>query len=274
MLSKGEKKLNKKDLFGIWARWVCFANGMVNYERMQGIGFCHAMTPAINKLYDTKEERVAALKRHSIFFNTNTAAGSIIVGLVAAMEEQRANGMDIGDDTINSVKVSLMGPVAGLGDSIFQATLFPILLSIGIALALQGNILGPILYTILVLGIVYPLDWWWYNKAYKEGSPLLARLMETGLLDKVTQGASMVGLLAAGTLTARYINFQIKYEIPLAIGEPLNIQTEILDKIVPNLLPLLLVLGCWRALRKQSNIRRLVIVIFIIGIVLGSLGII
>ncbi len=77
--------------------------------------------------------------------------------------------------------------------------------------------------------------------------------MRTGLLDKVTQGASMVGLLAAGgTLTARYINFQIKYEIPLSIGgEPLSIQTDILDKIAPNLLPLLLVLGCWKALRNK-----------------------
>lgn len=265
--------LNDKDLFGMWARWVCFLNGMVNYERMQGVGFCHAMTPAIKKLYPEKEDRVDAYKRHLTFFNTNATTGTIILGLTAAMEEQKANGAEIDNETINAVKVSLMGPLAGLGDSIFQATLFPILLSIGIGLGLEGNALGPILFTILAIGISYPLDYWWFRKSYTEGRPLLEKLMRTGLLDKVTQGASMVGLLAAGTLTARYINFQIKYEIPLSIGEPLSIQTDILDKIAPNLLPLLLVLGCWKALRKQVSVGKLILWVFVAGILLGVLGI-
>lgn len=272
--NNSEVTLSKKDLMGMWARWVCFLNGMVNYERMQGVGFCHAMIPAIKKLYTKKEDRVEAYQRHLTFFNTNGTIGSIILGLVAAMEERRANGDDIDNETINAVKVSLMGPLAGLGDSIFQATIFPILLSIGIGLGLEGSILGPIIFTVLALGISYPLDYWWYMKSYKEGKPLLAKLMQTGLLNKVTEGASMVGLLAAGTLTAKYINFQIKYEIPLSIGDPINIQTEVLDKILPNFLPLLLVMGCWMALRRKVSIGKLISGIFVVGIVIGALGII
>lgn len=266
--------LNNRDLLGMWARWVCFLNGSVNYERMMAVGFCHAISPAIKKLYSEKEDRIEAYKRHLTFFNTNGTTGSIILGLVAAMEEKKANGTEIKGETINAVKVSLMGPLAGLGDSIFQATIFPILLSIGIGLGLQGNISGPILFTILVLAISYPLDFWWYKKSYKEGRPLLEKLMASGLLNKVTEGASMVGLLAAGTLTARYINLQIKYEIPLSVGEPINIQADVLDKIAPNLLPLLLVMGCWVALRRKVSIAKIILGIFIIGILLGAFGII
>ncbi len=266
--------LNDRDLLGMWARWVCFLNGMVNFERMQGVGFCHAISPAIKKLYSKKEDRVEAYKRHLTFFNTNATTGSIILGITAAMEEQKANGAEIESETINAVKISLMGPLAGLGDSIFQATIFPILLSIGIGLGLQGSVMGPILFTILALGISYPLDYWWFKKSYKEGRPLLSKLMETGLLTKVTEGASMVGLLAAGTLTASYINFTVQYEVPLSVGQPLSIQADILDKIAPNLLPLLLVIGCWKALRKQVGIGKLILIIFIVGILLGSFGII
>ncbi|SKC69892.1 PTS system mannose/fructose/sorbose family transporter subunit IID [Maledivibacter halophilus] len=266
--------LNDGELFGIWARWVCFLNGMVNYERMQGVGFCHAISPAIKKFYSKKEDRISAFKRHLTFFNTNATTGTIILGITTAMEEQKANGAEIENETINAVKVSLMGPLAGLGDSIFQATIFPILLSIGIGLGLQGNVIGPLLFTLLVLGISYPLDYWWFKKSYKEGRPLLSKLMETGLLNNVTEGASLVGLLAAGTLTARYISFSVKYKIPLSVGEPISIQTDILDKIAPNFLPLLLVIGCWIGLRRKLSVGKLILGIFIVGILLGALGVI
>lgn len=266
-------QLTDKDLLGSWLRWLSFASGFVNYERMQGVGFAHAMSPVIVELYPNKEDRIKALQRHLVFYNTNVTTGSIILGLVIAMEEEKANGADITGESINAVKVSLMGPLAGLGDSIFQATVIPIALSIGIALGLQGNVMGPIIFTILVLGIIYPLDFWWFKKSYKEGKPLLNRLMQSGLLKKVTQGASMVGLLAAGTLTARYINFKILTEIPLSVGDPINIQADILDKIAPNLLPILLVLGIWAALRKQVSTGKIMAAIFVLGLLAGVLGI-
>lgn len=267
--------LNDKDLLAAWLRWNSFASGLVNYERMQGVGFAHAMSGALTKLYpDDKMERLESYQRHLVFFNTNVTTGTIILGLTLAMEEEKANGSDIDGEMINSVKVSLMGPLAGLGDSIFQATIIPILLSVGIALGLQGNMLGPIIFTVLILGIIYPMDYWWYRKSYKEGKPLLNKLMKSGLLKKVTQGASMVGLLAAGTLTARYISFSIIPEITLSAGDPINIQTDILDMISPNLLPLLLVLGCWMALRKKVSTGKLIGIIFVVGFALGFFGII
>lgn len=269
-----EVRLTNKELNGAWLRWLSFASGFSNYERMQGVGFAQAMSPIIQKLYDTEEERIAAYQRHLTFFNTNVTTGSIIVGLVAAMEEQKANGADIDGETINAIKVSLMGPLAGLGDSIFQASVIPILLSIGIAMGLQGNIMGPIIFTVLVIAIIYPLDYWWFRKSYSVGKPLITNLMKSGVIKKVTQGATAVGLLAAGTLTARYISFKVLYEIPLKVGEPINIQADILDKIAPNFLPMLLVLGVWYALRKKVSTTKITIAIFAVGLVLGYFGII
>jgi PTS system mannose-specific IID component len=190
------------------------------------------------------------------------------------MEEQKANGADIDSETINAIKVSLMGPLAGLGDSIFQAAIIPILLAVGIAMGLEGNIAGPIIFTILVIGIIYPLDFWWFRKSYTVGKPLITNLMQSGLIKKVTQGASMVGLLAAGTLTARYISFDVLLQIPLSVGEPINVQTAILDRIAPNFLPILLVLGIWYALRKKVSTTKITIVIFVVGLALGFFGVI
>jgi PTS system mannose-specific IID component len=268
-----EKRLTKGDLIRVWAVWTCFLHGMYNYERMQGVGFAHAMVPVIKRLYKTKEEISAALKRHLVFFNTNTTTGTIAAGIAAAMEEQRANGAPLDDESINAVKTSLMGPLAGLGDSIFQGMLFPILLALGIGLGREGSVMGPILYTVLVLGISYPLHYWWFMAAFQQGRPLLRNLTEGGLLQRATEGASMVGLLAAGTLTARYVRFVTPVKIQLAGAPPVSIQADVFDKIMPNLLPLLLVLGCWALMRRGVRTPRIVGIVFIGGIVLGYLKI-
>lgn len=270
-MAADEKKLTKLDLIKVWAIWTGFLHGLYNYERMQGVGFAHAMIPVIKRLYRTKEEISAALKRHLVFFNTNTTTGTIAAGIIAAMEEQRANGADLSDEMINSVKTSLMGPLAGIGDSVFQGMLFPILLAMGISLGLQGSVLGPILYTVLVLGISYPLHYWWFIAAYQQGGALIERLTESGLLKQATKAASLVGLMAAGALTARYVNFKIIGKISISGLPPIDLQTQVLDKILPNLLPLALVLGIWALLRRGVRVNRIIGLVFLVGFILGYL---
>ena len=150
------KRLTKIDLFKVWAIWISCLGGMMNYERMSAVGVCHAMIPVIRRLYVSNEDIVAALKRHLVFFDTDYTAGTIAAGIMASMEEQRANGAPLTDDTINKVKTSLMGPLNGLGSSIFQGMLIPILLALGISMGLEGNVAGPLVYTILVNGISLP----------------------------------------------------------------------------------------------------------------------
>ncbi len=272
--TKLEKKLTKKDLFKVWAIWNSFLHGMYNYRSMQGVGVCHAMIPVIRRLYDTKEEIVAALKRHLVFFNTNTTTGTIAAGIMASMEEQRANGAPLTDEMINSVKTSMMGPLAGLGDSIWQGMLIPILVALGISMGLQGNVAGPIVFSILILGITYPLMYWWFFAAYKQGGPIIQSLTESGLLQTAMSAVNFVGLMAAGALTARYINFGLVAQISIGDMPPVDIQTAVLDKLVPNLLPLLTVLGVWSLLRKGKKVNTIILVMFAVGIVLGYFNII
>lgn len=271
---KVEKKLTKGDLFKVWCIWNGFLHGMYNYRNMQGVGVCHAMIPVIRRLYDTKEEIVAALKRHLVFFNTNTTTGTIAAGIMASMEEQRANGAPLTDEMINSVKASLMGPLAGLGDSIWQGMLIPITVALGISLGLEGNIAGPILFTVLILGITYPLMWWWFIAAYKQGGPIIQTLTESGLLQTAMSAVNFIGLMAAGALTARYINFKLVAKVAIGDIPPVDIQTAVLDALVPNLLPLLLVLWVWYLLRKGHKVNNIIWMLFGIGIVLGYFNII
>ena len=94
-----EVHLDKKDLKRLFWR----SNGVqsaFNFERMQGLGFCWGMLPVIDKLYKNKEDRVAAYKRHSGYFNTHPWMGGIIYGIVAAMEERKANGEEVDEERV------------------------------------------------------------------------------------------------------------------------------------------------------------------------------
>jgi PTS system mannose-specific IID component len=266
------KRLTKIDLFKVWAIWISCLGGMMNYERMSAVGVCHAMIPVIRRLYVLKEDIVAALKRHLVFFDTDYTAGTIAAGIMASMEEQRANGAPLTDDTINKVKTSLMGPLNGLGSSIFQGMLIPILLALGISMGLEGNVAGPLVYTILVNGISLPLSYWWFMVAYEQGGRIIEQLTESGLLQTATSIVNFIGLMAAGSLTARYVNFRLVSQVLIG-GVTIDIQTAVFDKLVPNLLPLAAVLVVWNLLRKGASPNRIILILFVAGFGLGYFNI-
>lgn len=105
-------KLTKADRFKAFLRSY-FLLASFNYERMQNGGVAYTLIPAIKKLYQTKEDRAAALKRHLEFFNTQPFMANPIFGVTLALEEERANGAEIDDAAISGVKVGMMGPLAG-----------------------------------------------------------------------------------------------------------------------------------------------------------------
>ena len=164
-----EKKLSKKDVVKAFWRWTFFSHANYNYERLEATGLVHAFKHVIKKLYgDDEEEYKACIKRHMQFFNTEPHIGGVIPGIVLAMEEERANGAPITDDAINGVKTGLMGPFAGIGDTLWQGTLTPILLAFGISLGSQGNLLGPLIYTLLMFGIMWPVAYFCWMKRFWE----------------------------------------------------------------------------------------------------------
>ena len=144
-----KKKLTKSDLIKTFLLWETQTEVCLSYERLMSLGFCISMSPVINRLYDTKEERAAAMKRHMVFFNTENNWGAFIPGIVASMEEDRANGMPITDDLINNIKIGLMGPLAGVGDTVTQGLVKVVLLAITVNMALDGYTFAPILFFLL-----------------------------------------------------------------------------------------------------------------------------
>ncbi len=186
------RSLSRGDVRRAFWLWTFFSHANYNYERLQGTAFAHAMTPIIRKLYTTPEEISAALKRHLVFFNTEPNVGGVIHGAVIAMEEQRANGAPIDDDDINSVKSGLMGPLAGVGDSISQGTITPILLSIGIGIAAAGQPFGAILYLVLEVGIMVALAYFFWFQGYDRGREGVRSMLSTGTLDRVLTGAAVI----------------------------------------------------------------------------------
>lgn len=289
--------LSKKERLSVALRST-FLQGSWNYERMQNGGWAFSIIPAIKKLYKTEEERSAALKRHLEFFNTHPYVASPVIGVTLALEEERANGAEVDDAAIQGVKVGMMGPLAGVGDPVFWFTVRPILGALGASLAMTGNILGPILFFVLWNVIRWGFMWYTQEFGYKAGAKITEDL-SGGLLQKVTKGASILGMFILGSLVQRWvsISFQpVVSKVTLSEGAyidwgklpegakglqqafeqyasglsltPTKITTlqNNLDSLIPGLVPLLLTLFCMWLLKKNVSPIIIIIALFLVGI--------
>jgi len=268
---KPQHILSKKALNKAWWNWMYYFQSCYNYERMQGIGFLHAMSPVIEDLYKGKpEETKAAMQRSSEFFNTENATGSCVIGLVAAMEEQKAGGADIKDEAFTSIKTGLMGPLAGIGDTLWQTVMIPMCILLFISMAAEGNVIAPILYAVVFYALYYAFGYWLLKLGYEKGSEAILTLMESGVINKVITAAGILGCAVLGSLVAKYVSLSISITIKETADTALNLQKDFFDAICPGLLPLLLTLGCYRLLKK--GMKSYTVMLIIIGIaVIGVL---
>jgi len=269
-----EKKLTKGDLTNMFIR-SNLHQGSWNFERMQALGYCFAMIPVIKRLY-TGDERKLALKRHLEFFNTQPFVTAPILGVTAAMEEQRANGADIDDGAINGVKIGLMGPLAGVGDPIFWGTLRPVAAALGASIALTGSILGPILFFVIFNAVRLAIRYYGVTYGYSKGTTIVAD-MAGGRLQKLTEGASILGLFVMGALVNRWTSINVPIvvsTITQADGTTVvtTVQT-ILNSLLPGLLPLLATFGCMKLLKNKVSAVWIIFGIFALGILGYSLHI-
>ena len=271
-----EKKLTDKDLKSMYWRSTTLL-GSFNFERMQSMGFCVTMIPAIKRLYSKKEDQAAALKRHLEFFNTQPWIGSTRMGVTAAMEQEKANGVDIDDATISGIKVGLMGPLAGVGDPIFWGTIRIVLAALGASLAMNnGNLAGPIMFFLGINIARFLTRWYGLKYGYEKGTEIVGD-MEGGVLQKLTQGASILGLFVMGSLVSKWTSINV----PLVLskytnqaGEEIVITVQsILNDLLPGLLPLLLTFACMHLLKKKVNPIWIIFGFFVIGILGYWLGI-
>jgi PTS system mannose-specific IID component len=274
------RRLTRGDLLKSWVLWTFFAHANYSYERLQGTGFAHAMTPIIKRLYTTEDDIRAALKRHVVFFNTEPNFGNVVHGTVIAMEEQRANGAAIDDDAINAVKSGLMGPMAGIGDTLSQNTITPILLALGIGIAggtaggttvptlsnTTGNPLGPILYMIVISIVIVSIGYAAWFGGYSRGRTFVTDILKSGTIDRVLVGAGVLGNMVLGALAATFVVVNLAPTLTIA-GARMNLQASVIDPIFPGALTLGLVLLTWWLLRRRVNPLAILAVFLVVSMI-------
>ncbi len=205
------------------------------------------------------------------YYNTENNWGASIAGIVASMEEEKANGAAISDSSINSIKAALMGPLAGIGDTVTQSLVKTVLLGIACDLALNGNILGPILFVVLMSVYTLGFSHFVYFTGYKSGKASVTKLLAGGKLSAVTDALGVLGIMVLGSLVASSIS--ISTPLVIALGQTtVELQT-VLDTILPKLLPLLAFLGCYRMVNKGMKPVKIILILFVVGILCGLLGI-
>ena len=267
--SAPERMLTTKDLRSMYWRST-FLLGSFNFERMQAIGFCLTLMPAIKKFYpDDKTQQAAALKRHLEFYNTHPWISSVVFGVTAAMEEQRSKGEDIGDETITNVKVGLMGPLAGVGDPIFWGTARPVLGALGASLAVNGSWLGPLIYFVGINIIRILTRWYGLKWGYERGTTLVTEV-GGGQLKRITQIAAITGLFVMGALVSKWTTIKFPIAVSTTTADDGTVTVTTLQNILDNLLPGAAALGltfaCMYLLNKKINALWIIMGMFVIGI--------
>ena len=297
-------QLTKSDRKKVWWRST-FLQGSWNYERMQNLGWAYSLIPALKKLYTKKEDQIAALERHLEFFNTHPYVAAPIMGVTLALEEERANGVEIDDAAIQGVKIGMMGPLAGIGDPVFWFTVRPILGALGASLAASGNLVGPLLFFFGWNAIRMAFLWYTQEFGYKAGSEI-TKDMSGGILKDITKGASILGMFILAVLVQRWVSINFTVNLPgkqLAEGAYINfpegavtgaelkgiladalgglsldkIQPQTLqgqlNSLIPGLMGLLLTFLCMWLLKKKVSPIAIILALFAVGIAARFFGI-
>ena len=263
------KKLKKSTLFKSYINWSFFHLASLGFERMEAFGFLHSMMPIIKELYgDDKAEEAKALKRHAVFYNVEPILGSVVPGIVAALEENRANGAVIDDAMINGVKVGLMGPLSGIGDSFFQGLMCPILLSIGISLAVDGSIVGPIFYIVTMFTFIVFFSYFVFFRGYKLGIESVGLFLGDNS-KRVQEAFTVLGLIVTGAIGAKFVALTLNINI-LSDGS-VTVQT-FLNNLFPSILPLILLVTTWFLMVKKRVKPTTLILIYVVLAFAGSLA--
>ena len=266
-----QEKLTVKDRRQIWARWGFTHLSSMSYEKLQAHAWAYAFIPFAKKFYkDDLEAQRRLMTRHSMFYNTEPQTGQLINGIVTSLEEQIALGEEVSEDMPVNIKATLMGPLAGIGDSIIQGIIVPLLLSIAMGMAVNGSAIGPLFYMIS-FGIAGPLiSYLSFNYGYKLGVNAIDVIVGENA-QRITDAFNILGIMVVGGLAASNIYLSTALTIPM--GTEVQELQSVMDGIFPRLLPLLMViLSWWLIAKKRMSATKVILIltaIVTVGVLLG-----
>lgn len=258
------KQLDKKTLNKMVWRSL-FLQASFNYERMQAAGWLYGILPGLQKIHTDKEDLSKSMKHNLEFFNTHPFLVTFVMGIILSLEQQKAD-----TNTIRAVRVAAMGPLGGIGDAIFWFTLVPITAGITANMAINGSLIGPILFLLIFNVVQFIIRYWLMHWSYNLGSKAIDILTKNA--KEFTRSASMLGVFIVGALTSNYGVTKLAIEIPN--GESPIIIQDILDGVLPQMIPLLLTLMLFFLIKKKKWTPVACIgLLLVIGIVGGVFGI-
>lgn len=268
-----EKKLSKKALLKSFHNWYYGHLTCFSQEHMQTFGYLCAMLPLVEELYQDEDEKANAMNTYTAFFNTEPQLGTVIVGMTAGLEEARANGADdVDDETINSLRAGLMGPVAGIGDSLVVGTVIPILLGIALGMSTGGSPLGAIFYIIVWNLFAYFGMRFLYFKGYRLGGKAVDFLIGAQG-DALRESVSTLGGIVIGAVAATWVSVKTSLQLFNDEGEAYLTLQDKLDEVFPGLLTAAVIVICWflMAKKKMSPIKvmLLLVVVALVGVLVG-----
>ncbi|QAT62245.1 MULTISPECIES: PTS system mannose/fructose/sorbose family transporter subunit IID [Tissierellales] len=270
-----KSKLTKKDVDRAFLTWHITSHLTYNYQRMQAGAMATVMGPILDKLYPNNKQKIAeGLQRQMVFFNTEPRWGAVIPGITVALEEGYANNPDtIDPNTITDTKTALMGPLAGIGDTITQALIKPLILSIFLGWAIQGHVWAALAWGIVMFTYDFLVTKFSFVRGYKLGLNSIDKLLDEGFVSKVTTFLGIVGLFSLGAMVVKFVSIAPIYNTVLSTGSKFSL-ADVFDKILPKLLPLIVTLFAWRLQVKGKSASFVLLMLFIIGFIGGALGII
>lgn len=251
-----KKTLNKM----VWLS--CFLQASFNYERMQACGWLWAMLPGLQKIHVNKEDLKASMAHNLDFLNTHPFLVTFVMGIVLSLEQNKVE-----TNTIRSVRISAAGPLGGIGDALFWLTLVPITAGITANIALEGSIIGAILFLAIFNGVQFFVRWLLMHWSYGLGTKAVTML--TSNAKEFTRAASILGIFVVGGLIAVYGNTSLR----IVVGDPaIDIQS-LLNGILPKLIPLLITIGIYNLIKKGWTPVKCILLILVVGIVGCAFGI-
>ncbi len=264
--------ITNKDLRNTFTMWWLTTELSNSYERLQALAFCNAIATPLRRLYPDDEDYSAALQRHLQFYNSEGTFGLIIHGVTLSMEEEKAKGAELPEEVITGIKTGLMGPIAGIGDTIIWGTVKPIILGLACSFALQSNPISAFITFLFPLTIIL-VGYWMLKFGYKLGKESVLKLMQSGMINKIILSASILGLFMMGALSSTYVKVKTPLEWTISNADPIVMQ-DILDQLLPGMLPLIAIMGIYFYFKKEgANYNKVLFIVIVLSMVASFLGV-
>ena len=243
-----------------------------NMVKMEANAFTITMAPAIESLYhDDEEGKKAAILRHQNFFNTHVIPFSFIAGLTYAMEKEYKEKGSIDPTTISNIKAALMGPTAGMFDSLFLNSIRVIVAGISIGLCSQGNALGALIF-VLLFGLPHSiLKYFFVYWGYTLGTGFIDRIFNSGLMSALVKSAAVLGVIVIGGMTAQMVSVPVSFDL-LINQTPVNI-AQLYNGIIPAALGVVLLFALIGLIKKKLHPTWLIVIVLALGMIGAFFGI-